>query len=280
MAGLWDRIGRTGRAVALLAVGLTGGAAAVAVAAIPDSNGVIHGCYAVNGNGVPLTSGANLRIIDPSAGQTCATTGVGAPASERALDWNQSGPAGPTGAAGPAGQNGSSGAPGQSGPQGPAVTVAGGHTLTLTGGQVITVGGGAPGVTINNPPPNLGRSVGHVTLGTGTQALNFDIAELNFATGAHGSGGGGGAGKVSVHDISITKHVDKASALLLKACANGQHYKTVTITMRKAGGTQYLKITLTNVLISSYQTGGSGHSAQPTESLSLNFTKVEYQYSK
>jgi hypothetical protein len=242
---------------------------------------MIHACYsATTSSGVPVTTGgANLTIIDPSAGQACVTTSsLGAATAQREITWNQSGPQGPTGPGGAQGAPGSTGSPGKSGPQGPAVTVAGGHTLTLAGGQVLTVGGGA-GVTINNPPPNLGRSVAHVTFGTGAQAMSFDIAELNFATGAHGSGGGGGAGKVAVHDISITKHVDKASPTLFKYCANGQHIKQGTITLRKAGKT-YLTIKLTDVLISSYQTGGSAHADQPTESLSLNFTKVQYIYSK
>ena len=51
-------------------------------------------------------------------------------------------------------------------------------------------------------------------------------------TGAHGTGGGGGAGKVSVHDISITKHVDKSSPALMLACCNGKHIKDGLITVR------------------------------------------------
>ena len=43
-------------------------------------------------------------------------------------------------------------------------------------------------------------------------------------TGAHGVGGGGGAGKVSVHDISITKFVEKStSALMLHCCQRQAH---------------------------------------------------------
>jgi type VI protein secretion system component Hcp len=174
---------------------------------------------------------------------------------------------------------GQNGAPGGQGPQGPAVTVANGRTLTLSGGQVLTVNGGN-GVTVTSPPVNPGHVAGEARFGTGREAMTFNIAELNFATGAHGPGGGGGAGKVAVHDISITKKIDKSSPLLFKACANGKHFPTVVLTMRKAGKGQetYLTITLTNVLISSYQTGG--HADQPTESLSLNFTKIEYKYAK
>ena len=72
-----------------------------ALASIPDSGGVIHGCYLTAGN--PNVRGA-LRVIDTGAGETC--TG-----SEVALTWSQTGPQGP---AGPAGTTGATG------PQGPA----------------------------------------------------------------------------------------------------------------------------------------------------------------
>jgi hypothetical protein len=75
-------------AIAALVVALGG----VAYATIPDSNGVIRGCY--------LKAIGSLRVVDPSAGQHCAT------AVETPIQWNQTGlqgPAGPTGPQGPAG---------------------------------------------------------------------------------------------------------------------------------------------------------------------------------
>jgi type VI secretion system secreted protein Hcp len=99
-------------------------------------------------------------------------------------------------------------------------------------------------------------------------------------TGAHGAGGGGGAGKVSVHDISVTKFLDKATPELMLHCANGKHIKDGLITVRKAGEhpVEYLKIKLTDILISSVQEAGHG-SDLLSESLSINFAKfnVEYQ---
>jgi type VI secretion system secreted protein Hcp len=102
-------------------------------------------------------------------------------------------------------------------------------------------------------------------------------------TGAHGAGGGGGAGKVAVHDISITKFLDKASPALMLHCCNGKHIKEGLITVRKAGEKplEYLKIKLTDILISSVQEAGHGGD-HLSESLSLNFAKfhVEYQEQK
>ncbi|MFN2531638.1 MAG: Hcp family type VI secretion system effector [Pyrinomonadaceae bacterium] len=103
-------------------------------------------------------------------------------------------------------------------------------------------------------------------------------------TGTHGSGGGGGAGKVSIHDISVTKFIDKASAALMLFCANGKHLKEGSITVRKAGEKplEYLKIKLTDILISSVQLAGHGEGDLLSESVSLNFAKfhVEYQEQK
>ena len=102
-------------------------------------------------------------------------------------------------------------------------------------------------------------------------------------TGTHGAGGGGGAGKVAVHDISVTKFVDKSSAALMLFCCNGKHIKEGLITVRKAGEKplEYLKIKLTDILISGVQEAGHG-SDQLTENLTLNFAKfqVEYQEQK
>ncbi len=98
-------------------------------------------------------------------------------------------------------------------------------------------------------------------------------------TGAHRAGGGGGAGKVQVHDISITKFVDKSSASLMLACCNGKHIKEGLITVRKAGEKplEYLKIKLEDILISGVQVAGHGGDLL-TENCTLNFSKVKVEY--
>jgi type VI secretion system secreted protein Hcp len=98
--------------------------------------------------------------------------------------------------------------------------------------------------------------------------------------GSHGVGAGGGAGKVAMSDFSFTMSVNKASPKLFLACANGSHIASALLTCRKAGKTQqeYLKIKFTDLLVSSYQTGGSSGSEVPTESISFNFSKIEITY--
>src|SRR5262245_25086495 len=86
--------------------------------------------------------------------------------------------------------------------------------------------------------------------------------------GTHAFGGGGGAGKASFQDFHFVMKVNKASPKLMLACATGQHIPKATLSVRKAGGGQevFLTVTLTDVLVSSYQTGGSeGSSILPID---------------
>jgi type VI secretion system secreted protein Hcp len=98
--------------------------------------------------------------------------------------------------------------------------------------------------------------------------------------GSHGAGGGGGAGKVQVQDFQFVMKMNKASPRLMLACATGEHIPKAVLTCRKAGKQQqeYLKITMSDVLVSSYQTSGSAHGAiVPLEQISVNFAKVEME---
>src|SRR5215207_1300961 len=80
-------------------------------------------------------------------------------------------------------------------------------------------------------------------------------------TGTHGAGGGGGAGKVQMQDFHFVMKAGKASPKLFLACAEGEHIKKAVLTCRKAGKEQqaFLEVTMSDVLISSYQTSGSSH---------------------
>ena len=90
---------RPSPAMAVAFVALLVALGGAAEAAIPDSSGVIHGCYSNTGQ---------LSVIDSSN----ASCGAG----QTALNWNQRGQTGPSGSAGATGATGT----GASGPKGPA----------------------------------------------------------------------------------------------------------------------------------------------------------------
>lgn len=100
-------------------------------------------------------------------------------------------------------------------------------------------------------------------------------------SGAHAAGGGGGAGKVSMQDFHFTMTVNKATPKLIEYCASGKPVTKAILTCRKAGGEQeeYLTYTFSDLIISSYQTGGSsGSGVVPTEQISFNYAKMEVEY--
>ena len=94
-----------------------------------------------------------------------------------------------------------------------------------------------------------------------------------------GVGGGAGAGKASFHDLSFTHKIDRASPLLMKACATGVHLKEATITHRKAGKGQqeFLIFKLNDVIITAVADSDSSE-ADPVESVSLTFAKIAVEY--
>jgi type VI secretion system secreted protein Hcp len=108
--------------------------------------------------------------------------------------------------------------------------------------------------------------------------LSWSWGESN--AGKHDSGGGGGAGKVAMQDFHFTMKINKASPKLFLACASGDHIKEALLTCRKAGKDQqeYLKIKFSDLLISSYQHGGSAGEEVPVDQISFNFSKIEQSY--
>lgn len=101
-------------------------------------------------------------------------------------------------------------------------------------------------------------------------------------TGTFVTGGGGGSKHSNFHDLHFTKHIDKASPKLFEASATGNHIKKADLTFRKAGQSggqqEYFKVTLTDLLVSSYQLSDHSGADLPTEQISINFAKIEVDY--
>ena len=99
-------------------------------------------------------------------------------------------------------------------------------------------------------------------------------------SGTIGPGGGGGASKPSFNDLSFTHRIDKASPLLMKACATGTHVPEATITVRKAGKApqEYLIIKMSDVLITGVAMSVAGEEPTTAENVTIQAAKVDLEY--
>ena len=112
---------------------------------------------------------------------------------------------------------------------------------------------------------------------------NIELDSWNFGASSPADLGGKGlsAGKPSFSDFTCSFSLDSASYQILKNLCEGTHAATATFTGRKTGGGanpyNYLVVTLTNVFVSGFSTGG-GSTGTPSASLSLAYEQIQYQY--
>ena len=112
------------------------------------------------------------------------------------------------------------------------------------------------------------------------EVLSYSWGVANSGTTAPG-GGGAGAGKATFQDLHISHNIDKASPALFKACATGTHLKDGTITHRHPGKGQqeFLVIKLNDIVITGVSHSSfAGQPGPGTESVSLAFAKVQFEY--
>ena len=94
------------------------------------------------------------------------------------------------------------------------------------------------------------------------------------------AGSGGGAGKATVEDLDFEHFVDRASPNLMKYCLTGKHIQEATLVVRKAGGNplEYLKLTMSDVIVTQVQPSGSHTEEGIREHVRLSFAKVKQEY--
>src|SRR5258705_1639974 len=109
------------------------------------------------------------------------------------------------------------------------------------------------------------------------EVLSFSWGVTNAASVAAGTGAG--AGKASFNDLSFVHTIDKASPVLMQACATGTHLKEATITHRKAGKGQqeYLIVKMSDIIITGVSLGDSSGGAG-SENGSLAFSQGDPAY--
>jgi type VI secretion system secreted protein Hcp len=107
----------------------------------------------------------------------------------------------------------------------------------------------------------------------------IDVEAFSWGATNNGTATKAGAGRVAFGDFSFAKLLDKASPLIFQFVAGGKHIPTVTLFGVSAGEQQleYLKITLSDVVISSYQNSGST-GGPPSDNFTVNFAKIAFDY--
>lgn len=111
-----------------------------------------------------------------------------------------------------------------------------------------------------------------------------EVEILSFSWGASqttsvAGTGGSGAGKANLADLTIMKTYDGSSVALYKSLLLGQHVATGVLTAQKAGGKgPFMKISLTEMFVTSIQVSGS--SEVPMESVSFSYNQIQTEYFK
>jgi type VI secretion system secreted protein Hcp len=119
-------------------------------------------------------------------------------------------------------------------------------------------------------------------IGSGKYRDQIQVDSVAWGLSRAGSPAGA-APQLVVDDIVVTKSIDRSSPLIAQRCAVGRSIPTATFTFIKGVSSEkskvYLKYKLTDSLITSYEINDhGGGNTIPTERISLNFAKIEYEY--
>jgi type VI secretion system secreted protein Hcp len=97
------------------------------------------------------------------------------------------------------------------------------------------------------------------------------------------SAGGATTGRVDMGDFTFSKLLDKASPKLYEACCKGIHIKTVNVEFCRASGGDklpYMKVDMTDVVVSQVSPSAGHGDDFPTELVSLNVGKFTWTYTQ
>ena len=108
----------------------------------------------------------------------------------------------------------------------------------------------------------------------GGDSANQPISALSFDFGVSNDG------TANLHELTVTKLIDKASPNLFLACATGRLLQQVTLVLNRPGGpvgAPFMQYRLQDVHVVSDIHSGSG-SDRPLEKVSFQYARIDQQY--
>ena len=112
----------------------------------------------------------------------------------------------------------------------------------------------------------------------------IDVLSWNWSLtqSATGQVGGARAGTADVKDLTFTKYVDNASPTLIQECFAGSDQGEAVLTVIKGSGKsalEFVRITMSGtVIISSVKSGDPLPNDKYSETVTLNFSHVKFEY--
>lgn len=108
-----------------------------------------------------------------------------------------------------------------------------------------------------------------------------EIELVGFSWGVEGAtaiaGSGSGAGRIKLKEFEFLMRVNKASGPLFLAAASAKHLKWAQLSVRSKAAFDWLKVKLTDVLVTSYEQVADTED-EPHEMVAFDFARVEVEY--
>lgn len=111
------------------------------------------------------------------------------------------------------------------------------------------------------------------------QSFSFDVENPTTIGSATG---GAGAGKIKFNAFQVTRNIDRATPKVFQNLCSGAHYKTVTISLRKAGASQsveYMRMEFNTVFGTKLAIVLSGSDEDyPKETITFVYGSLQIKY--
>lgn len=114
------------------------------------------------------------------------------------------------------------------------------------------------------------------------EITSFSLGVTQAATDSMSTGGAQSGGRADIEDFKFAHQFDKATPILYRACANGEHIKSMVIELCRATGEKqkFMEYKLSDCMITGVAPSGSSGDSLPAEEVTVRFAKIELTYTE